>query len=202
MRGMSWNDKLYSKMLDEQKAYKKELMSKLLSEILGRAYEYSIREDILCSMEDNDLPEEQAAAILSLNLTMDDLFEQFRHNSDYSNHMESIWRCVEQRGDKAYSALLDKAKTLILGFCMYEYGSRADFSDLTKVDIAYTSVGEDELPIQVYVDLVNCKIFRELDGKPLDCKTYGSLGELIENELENLDFQQLVSVDLTNKEQE
>ena len=32
-------------------------------------------------------------------------------------------------------------------------------------------------------------------GKPLDVRQYGSLQELIENELEGLDFQELVAVD-------
>ena len=77
---------------------------------------------------------------------------------------------------------------------MYEYSSSADFSDLTKVDIAYTSVGEDELPLQVYVDLVNNKICRYLDGAVLDSRSYSSLGKLIENELDSMDFQELVSV--------
>ena len=41
------------------------------------------------------------------------------------------------------------------------------------------------------VDLEGYKIERELDGKPLDVRQYGSLQELIENELEGLDFQEL-----------
>ena len=64
MSSVSWNEKLYSKMRDEQEAYKNILLSKTPEEILDLAYEYSIREDILCVMVDNDLPEEQAAAIL------------------------------------------------------------------------------------------------------------------------------------------
>ena len=81
MGSVSWNDKLYSKMCDEQEAYKSMLLSKPPEEILEHAYEYSVREDIICAMTDNDLPEEQAAAILSLNLTMDDMFEQFSHTA-------------------------------------------------------------------------------------------------------------------------
>ena len=194
MSSVSWNEKLYSKMVDEQETYKKMLMSKTPEEILEHAYEYSLREDFICSMEYNNLPESQAEAIIRLNLTMDDMVEEFRHNCDWNDHMDAVWRCVEQRGNKAYDALLNKAKSLILGFCMYEYSSSADFSDLTKVDIAYTSVGEDELPLQVYVDLVNNKICRYLDGAVLDSRSYSSLGKLIENELDSMDFQELVSV--------
>lgn len=195
MSSVSWNEKLYSKMRDEQEAYKNILLSKTPEEILDLAYEYSIREDILCAMVDNDLPEEQAAAILSLNLTMDDMFEQLSHDSDSSNQMDIIWSSVEERGKKAYSALMDRAKSLIDEFCIHEYDAPADFSDLSKVGVAYTTVGDQgQLPLQVYVDLEGCKIERELDGKPLDSWRYDTLGELIEIELEGLDFQTLVSV--------
>lgn len=195
MSSVSWNEKLYSKMRDEQEAYKNILLSKTPEEILDLAYEYSIREDILCAMVDNDLPEEQAAAILSLNLTMDDMFEQLSHDSDSSNQMDIIWSSVEERGKKAYSALMDRAKSLIDEFCIHEYDAPADFSDLSKVGVAYTTVGDQgQLPLQVYVDLEGCKIERELDGKPLDSWRYDTLGELIETELEGLDFQTLVSV--------
>ena len=194
MSSANWNDKLYSKMRDEQEAYKSMLLSKPPEEILDHAYEYSVREDVICAMADNDLPEEQAAAILSLNLTMDDMFEQFSHNSYSSNQMDVVWISVEERGKKAYSALMDRAKSLIDEFCIHEYDAPADFSDLSKVSVAYTTVGDGELPLQVYADLEGCKIERELDGKPLDSWQYDTLVELIETELEGMDFQTLVSV--------
>lgn len=195
MGSVSWNDKLYSKMCDEQEAYKSMLLSKPPEEILEHAYEYSFREDIICAMTDNDLPEEQAAAILSLNLTMDDMFEQFSHNSYSSNQMDIIWSSIEERGKKAYSALMDRAKSLIDEFCIHEYDAPADFSDLSKVGVAYTTVGDQgQFPLQVYVDLENYKIERKLDGKPLDSWQYDTLVELIETELEGMDFQTLVSV--------
>ena len=195
MSSVSWNEKLYSKMHDEQEAYKSMLLSKQPEEILNHAHEYSVREDILCAMTNNNLPEEQAASILSLNLTMDDMFEQFSHNSYSSNQMDIAWISVEERGKKAYSALMNRAKNLIDEFCIREYDAPADFSYLSKVSVAYTTVGDDgQIPLQVYVDLKGCKIERELDGKPLDSWQYDTLVELIETELEGLDFQTLVSV--------
>ena len=56
-------------------------------------------------------------------------------------------------------------------------------------------MGDENIPLQVHVDLEGYKIERELDGKPLDTRQYSSLQELIENELEGLDFQELVAVD-------
>ena len=47
---------------------------------------------------------------------------------------------------------LEKAKTLIAAFCAEEYNSEPDFSDLRKVDIAYTTITDEEVPVQVSVD--------------------------------------------------
>ena len=108
--------------------------------------------------------------------------------------MEEIWSCIESRADALQAGLLERAKTLIDEFCAYEYASQADFSDLSRVNIAYTTVGDEDIPLQVHVDLEGYKIERELDGKHLDVRQYSSLQELIENELEGLDFQELVAV--------
>ena len=55
-------------------------------------------------------------------------------------------------------ALLEQAKELIDQFCQEEYDSYADFSDLENVGIAYTTVTDEEIPIQVNVDLVNYRV--------------------------------------------
>ena len=65
---------------------------------------------------------------------------------------------------------------------------------MSRVNIAYTTVGDENIPLQVHVDLEGYKIERELDGRPLDARQYSSLQELIENELEGLDFQELAAV--------
>ena len=49
---------------------------------------------------------------------------------------------------------LTHAKNLIREFCQEEYDSEPDFSDLTKIGIAYTNATDEEIPIQVNVDLV------------------------------------------------
>ena len=66
---------------------------------------------------------------------------------------------------------------------------------MSRVNIADTAEGDEDSHLQVHVDLEGYKIERELDGKPLDTRQYSSLQELIENELEGLDFQELVAVD-------
>ena len=60
--------------------------------------------------------------------------------------------------------------------------------------IAYTTVTDEEIPIQVNADLVHYRIERYLDGQFLERRQYESLDELIQNELAELDFDDLVSV--------
>ena len=91
-------------------------------------------------------------------------------------------------------ASLEIAKEFINDFCVAEYGSPADFSDLEKVGIAYTTVTDEEIPIQVNADLVHYRIERYLDGQFLERRQYESLDELIQNELAEMDFDDLVSV--------
>ena len=102
---------------------------------------------------------------------------------------------------QAEQALTERAKGLISDFCRSEYGSEADFSDPTKIGVAYTTVTDDEIPIQVNIDLVNYRLERYLDDEHLETRQYGSLQELITNELENLDFSDLIHVSDEDVEQ-
>ena len=98
-------------------------------------------------------------------------------------------------------ALMERAKGLISDFCQSEYGSEADFSDSAKIGVAYTTVTDDEIPIQVNIDLVNYRLERYLDDEHLETRQYGSLQEIITNELENLDFSDLIHVSDEDVEQ-
>ena len=102
---------------------------------------------------------------------------------------------------QAEQALMERAKGLISDFCRSEYGSEADFSDPTKIGVAYTTVTDDEIPVQVNIDLVNYRLERYLDDEHLETRQYGSLQELISNELENLDFSDLIHVSDEDVEQ-
>ena len=102
---------------------------------------------------------------------------------------------------QAEQALTERAKGLISDFCRSEYGSEADFSDPAKIGVAYTTVTDDEIPIQVNIDLVNYRLERYLDDEHLETRQYGSLQELISNELENLDFSDLIHVSDEDVEQ-
>ena len=91
-------------------------------------------------------------------------------------------------------ATLTHAKNLIRDFCLEEYDSEPDFSDLSKIGIAYTNATDEDIPIQVNVDLVGYRVERYLGEVLIDERQYESLEELTETELEALDFSELVSV--------
>ena len=97
-------------------------------------------------------------------------------------------------------ATLTHAKNLIREFCQEEYDSEPDFSDLSKIGVAYTNATDEEIPIQVNVDLVGYRVERYLGEVLIDERQYESLEDLTETELEALDFSELVSV--TDEEME
>ena len=91
-------------------------------------------------------------------------------------------------------ATLTRAKKLIQEFCQEEYDSEPDFSDLSKIGIAYTHTEDEDIPIQVNVDLVGYLVERYLGEVLIDERQYENLEDLTESELEALDFSELVSV--------
>ena len=95
---------------------------------------------------------------------------------------------------RTFETPLDKAKWLINDFCEVEYREGADFDDLHNVGLAFTTLTDDELPIQVTADLVDFKITHEFDGEVYNTEQYDSIEDMIENGLIGLDFSDLVSV--------
>ena len=113
----------------------------------------------------------------------------------------SEWQAEEYRLKLQEQVLMERAKGLISDFCQSEYGSEPDFSDPAKIGIAYTTITDDEIPIQVNIDLVNFRLERGLNGTHLETRQYSSLQDLIANELEILDFSDLVHVSDEDVEQ-
>ena len=106
----------------------------------------------------------------------------------------SEWQAEEYRLKLQEQVLMERAKGLISDFCQSEYDSEPDFSDPAKIGIAYTTITDDEIPIQVNIDLVKFRLERDLNGEHLETRQYSSLQDLIANELEILDFSDLVHV--------
>ena len=78
------NTALYQKMFAEQETYRKWLLEQLPEEILKHTYEYTVREDVLMSLEVYDLTDAQAEALLKSSAPLGDVFKEFeKRETDY-----------------------------------------------------------------------------------------------------------------------
>ena len=64
-------------MFAEQERFRDWLLSQPPAEILNHAYEYTVREDILMSLEYNDLEDSQARALLKSGKPLKQIFERW-----------------------------------------------------------------------------------------------------------------------------
>lgn len=112
------NTALYEKMYAEQETYRSWLLSQPPEEILKHTYEYTVREDILLSLEYNDLSMEQASALLVSKAPLDDVFQDFEKIE--TDHMAIVQDCVSSRAD----SLLQQEKEqqlAVLNMPVYRY---------------------------------------------------------------------------------
>ena len=91
------NTALYQKMFAEQEKYKSWLLSQTPEAVLDHAYEYTSREDILLSLEDNSLTSAQATALLKSPSPLADIFKDWEKRE--TGHMADIWETVESRAN-------------------------------------------------------------------------------------------------------
>lgn len=92
------NSALYWKMFQEQEAFKERLASMMPLTVLEYAYEYTCREDILVAMENNDLTEKQATALLKSDTPLADVFHKWRDWE--TSHIDDVWACMECRANE------------------------------------------------------------------------------------------------------
>lgn len=91
------NTALYQKMFAEQESFRDWLKGQPPEEILNHAYEYTIREDILLSLEYHDLSDTQVYALMNSPSPLADVFKDFEKLE--THHMETVWDCLENRAD-------------------------------------------------------------------------------------------------------
>lgn len=87
---------------------------------------------------------------------------------------------------------MEKAVWLINAYCQETFESDADFDDLSRVDLAYSSTGDGEHPIEVYADLVNYRLIYAVDGEAVYTNECQSLAEL-NGYLTDLDFDAMIT---------
>ena len=89
---------------------------------------------------------------------------------------------------------LDIAKEIIDEYCREEFerDEGADYTNLSEVNVAYTTTEDDKHEIQANVNLVDFKIETLVDGTVIRTEQYDTLEDLTEQGLKNLSFDDLV----------
>ena len=109
------NTALYQKMFAEQEKFRDWLKGQSPEEILNHAYEYTVREDILLSLEYHDLSDAQADALMKSLSPLADVFQDFEKLE--TSHMETVWDCLEGRAD----TLLEEQRRTLRETPVYPY---------------------------------------------------------------------------------
>lgn len=109
------NTALYQKMFAEQEVFRDWLKGHSPEEILNHAYEYTVREDILLSLEYHDLSDDQADALMKSPSPLADVFQDFEKLE--TSHMETVWDCLEGRAD----TLLEEQRRTLRETPVYPY---------------------------------------------------------------------------------
>lgn len=109
------NTALYQKMFAEQEKFRDWLKGQPPEEILNHAYEYTVREDILLSLEYHDLSDAQADALMKSPSPLADVFRDFEKRE--TDHMETIWDCLESRAD----TILEEQRQALSDTPVYPY---------------------------------------------------------------------------------
>ena len=102
------NTRLYEKMFAEQEQFRDWLLSQPAAEILNHAYEYTMREDILMSLEYNDLEDSQARALLKSGKPLKRIFERWENQE--TSYMDTVWDTVQEQARAAEAKQKAKAQ--------------------------------------------------------------------------------------------
>ena len=96
------NTALYEKMAAEQDKFRDWLKSQPPEEVLNHAYEYTIREDIVMAMEELELTDAQAKALLESPSPLADVYRYFEKLE--TGYMDVIRDSIENRADDVCKA--------------------------------------------------------------------------------------------------
>lgn len=104
------NTALYQKMFTEQETYRKWLLEQPPEEILKHTYEYTVREDILLSLEYHDLTDAQAQALMKSPSPLGDVFHEFEQTE--TGYMDTVFDSMVCRADAVIQAEAEQRRIL------------------------------------------------------------------------------------------
>ena len=139
------NTKLYKKMFAELDQFKKELSAQPFQAILDRAYEYCIKSDILLAVEDRDLTNAYASALLKSDKPLDDVFQIY--DGRVTDHMEHVFDCLEEcaAGIIQKENLRNTLLYMNTGAYAREHGELEKFRASHKANVACKNAIEDAI---------------------------------------------------------
>lgn len=98
----------------------------------------------------------------------------------------------EEPAPRQENDALAEAKRLIRAYCQEEFGRDADYSDLSHVDLAYTTTSDSDLPIEISADLMHFRLVSQVNGQDvvtLQCHDLDDLNQY----LASLDFDEMTA---------
>ena len=118
------------------------------------------------------------------------------HNDQYldENNKQGYekWEAEQQAKRAARQAEIDYAEKTISDFCEREGLGEPDFSDLTHIDLAYSTTGDGEHEIQVYANFLRNEIVYLVDGSFVDSARFDNTRALAKEGIEDVEFSQFI----------
>ena len=206
---------LYDKVNAEYNLFISNLKKEPADVLIQSAAEIVDKDKIRLYLEENtpELSDEQYKALLSREYPLDEIYEQWIKNSELHS-LDDVAIAVEETADRILISLgreqpaapiieedepseLDKAIAYINNYVSKEFDieeSVVSDENLEHVSLGYTELGDNAAyPFQVEADLKNFAINYYISENLMRTDKYDSLDELIEKELENLEFDYFVS---------
>lgn len=118
------------------------------------------------------------------------------HNNQYldENNKQGYekWEAEQQAKRDARQAEIDYAEKTIADFCEREGLGEPDFSNLTHIDLAYSTTGDGEHEIQVYANFLRNEIVYLVDGSFADSARFDNTRALAKEGIEDIEFSQFI----------
>lgn len=118
------------------------------------------------------------------------------HNNQYldENNKQGYekWEAEQQAKRDARQAEIDYEEKTIADFCEREGLGEPDFSNLTHIDLAYSTTGDGEHEIQVYANFLRNEIVYLVDGSFVDSARFDNTRALAKEGIEDIEFSQFI----------
>ncbi len=146
--------------------------------------------DALISLEQQLRDPEQRKGILD---TLQSYLDNTDPEEEIAADLELFMERIQELPDLSRSNTeLEEARQLINEYCLKEFDQEADFSNLSHVDLAFSSTSDSEHTVEIFADLIAFRLVYQVDGENIHEITCSSLSEL-NGYLANLDFDEMVA---------